>query len=171
MTRSSAREIAVHLSFAMGFSDRTAEEVLGEALSRENFQRLGGEDPLYSEYPNEKQRQYITTLVKGVYEHGVELDGYISKYAIGWSFARISRMAAAIMRVAMYEILYMPDIPASAAINEAVELAKRYDSPEAASFVNGILGSYVRKELPEERVPVRGRAAEAEKDGGEGNEA
>ena len=109
--------------------------------------------------------------MKGVYEHGVELDGYISKYAIGWSFARISRMAAAIMRVAMYEILYMPDIPASAAINEAVELAKRYDSPEAASFVNGILGSYVRKELPEERVPVRGRAAEAEKDGGEGNEA
>ena len=162
MTRSSAREIAVRLSFAQGFSSQGAEELLREALSRESFQRLKEEDPLYNEYPNDKQRKYISALVRGVCAHSVELDGYISKYAIGWSFARISRVVSAIMRVAMYEILYMPDIPASASINEAVELAKRYDSPEAASFVNGILGAYVRQELPEERLPDRkgGQAAD-----------
>ena len=115
MTRSNAREIAVHLAFALGFSNESADDLLKESLNRENFQQLSGEDPLYQEFPNEKQRQYIQDLVKGVYEHGAELDGYISKYAIGWSFSRISRMAAAVMRVTMYEILYMPDIPAAAA--------------------------------------------------------
>lgn len=65
MTRSNAREIAVHLSFALGFSDQTAEELLEDSLSRENFAQLKDEEPLYGEYPNEKQRQYITALVKG----------------------------------------------------------------------------------------------------------
>ena len=103
--------------------------------------------------------------MKGVYDHGAELDGYISKYAIGWSFSRISRMTAAVMRVAMYEILYMPDIPAAAAINEAVELARRYDAPEAASFANGILGAFVRGELPPERADAVDTQAEDKKDG------
>ena len=161
MTRSNAREIAVHLCF----SDQTAEELLEDSLSRENFAQLKDEEPLYGEYPNEKQRQYITALVKGVYDHGAELDGYISKYAIGWSFSRISRMTAAVMRVAMYEILYMPDIPAAAAINEAVELARRYDAPEAASFANGILGAFVRGELPPERADAVDTQAEDKKDG------
>lgn len=152
MTRSNAREIAVHLSFALGFADQEADDLLSQALTRENFEQLQGEEPLYSEFPNEKQRVYITALVKGVADHGPELDSYIAKYAIGWSFSRISRMASAIMRVAMYEILYMPDIPAAAAINEAVEIAKHYDSPETASFINGILGAFVRGELPPERA-------------------
>ena len=165
MTRSNAREIAVHLSFALGFSDQPAEELLEDSLSRENFAQLKDEEPLYGEYPNEKQRQYITALVKGVYDHGAELDGYISKYAIGWSFSRISRMTAAVMRVAMYEILYMPDIPAAAAINEAVELARRYDAPEAASFANGILGAFVRGELPPEQADAVDTQAEDKKDG------
>lgn len=161
MTRSNAREIAVHLSFALGFADQEADELLSQALTRENFEQLRGEEPLYGEFPNEKQRTYITDLVRGVHDHGPELDGYISKYAIGWAFSRISRMAASIMRVAMYEILYMPDIPAAAAINEAVEIAKRYESPEAASFINGILGAFVRGELPPERASAPAGAAPA----------
>ena len=150
MTRSNAREIAVHLAFALGFSNESADELLKESLNRENFQQLSGEDPLY-----EKQRQYIQDLVKGVYEHGAELDGYISKYAIGWSFSRISRMAAAVMRVAMYEILYMPDVPPAAAINEAVEVSKHYETQETAAFINGILGAFVRGELPPERAAAK----------------
>lgn len=150
MIRSNAREIAVHLAFALGFSDKTADQLLEETLNRETFQQLSEEEPLYQEFPNEKQRQYIQTLVKGVYEHGAELDGYISKYAIGWSFSRISRMAAAVMRVAMYEILYMPDVPPAAAINEAVEVSKHYETQETAAFINGILGAFVREEFPQE---------------------
>ena len=142
MTRSNAREIAVHLAFALGFSDRTADELLEVSLTRENFEQLKEEDPLYNEFPNEKQRRYITELVKGVDAHGPELDGYIYKYAVGWCFSRITLMAAAVMRVAMYEILYMPE----------VEGAKRDETPETAAFINGILGSFVRGELPPERA-------------------
>ena len=85
--------------------------------------------------------------MQGVFSHGPELDDYISRYAVGWSFARIPRMAAAIMRTAMYEVLYVPDVPNAAAINEAVEIAKRYETQEVVSFVNGILGSFVRAEF------------------------
>ena len=58
-------------------------------------------------------------------------------------------MASAIMRVAMFEILYMQDIPDKAAINEAVEIAKKYETPETVKFINGILGSFVRQEFAE----------------------
>ena len=87
--------------------------------------------------------------MKGVDEHAAELDGYIAKYAKGWSFSRIPLVASAIMRVAMYEILYMQDVPNSAAINEAVEIAKKYETPETVKFINGILGSFVRQEVTE----------------------
>ena len=148
ITRTVARESAVHYAFELGFSNLTAQELLEQELTQERFGEIAEIDPLYAEFPDEKQCAYIRKLVEGVGEHGYELDEYISKYAIGWKFQRIPRIAAAIMRVAMYEVLYMPEVPASAAINEAVELAKKYDEPKVASFVNGILGSFVRKELP-----------------------
>ena len=127
MTRSNAREVAVHMIYELGFGSRSAEELLEHEMTRERFAQLGEEEPLYAQFPNEKQRQYIRDLVQGVYVHGPELDDYISRYSVGWSFARIPRMAAAVMRTAMYEVLYMPAIPNSAAINEAVEIAKNYE--------------------------------------------
>ena len=72
---------------------------------------------------------------------------YIEKYARGWKTERISRTAGAILRCAMSEILWMPEVPNAAAINEAVELAKKYEDEDTVSFINGILGSFVRKEL------------------------
>ena len=155
MTRTAAREIAVHFAFELGFTNQTAEELLAEALNRKTFEQIGEEEPLYAEFPNEKQREYISKLVKGVYEHSPELDEYISKYTIGWKYSRLNRVAIAIMRVAMYEILYMQDIPNAAAINEAVEMTKHYEEPEVVSFVNGILGSFVRNECPPEPVGLK----------------
>ena len=159
MTRTAAREIAVHFSFELGFTRQEPEELLREALTRKTFASIGEEEPLYAEFPNEAQRAYISSLVKGVYAHGPELDEYISKYAIGWKFPRLNRVAVAIMRVAMYEILYMQDIPNAAAINEAVELTKHYEEPEVVSFVNGILGSFVRGEYIPDPVGLPGRPA------------
>ena len=147
MTRSNAREIAVQLIFSLGFGNLSAQEVLDSQLTPERFAELAEENALYAQFPNEKQQQYIRDLVQGVFSHGPELDDYISRYAVGWSFARIPRMAAAIMRTAMYEVLYVPDVPNAAAINEAVEIAKRYETQEVVSFVNGILGSFVRAEF------------------------
>lgn len=147
MTRSNAREIAVHFIYELSFGNESAQELLDSQLTPERFRALAEELPLYAQFPNEKQEQYIRELVQGVFAHGPELDDYISRYAVGWNFARIPRMAAAIMRTAMYEVLYMPDIPNAAAINEAVEIAKSYESAEVVSFVNGILGSFVRAEF------------------------
>ena len=149
MTRSSAREIATHIIFSLGFDTRSAREVLDAELTRERFQELGEELPLYEQFPNEKQERYIRELVQGVFAHGPELDDCISRYSVGWSFARIPRMAAAIMRTAMYEVLYMPEVPNAAAINAAVEIAKGYEPVEVVSFLNGILGSFVRAEFPD----------------------
>ena len=140
MTRSNAREIAVQLVFSLS---------------------------LYTHFPGEKQVPYIKELVQGVFAHGPELDDYISRYSVGWSFSRIPRMAAAIMRSAMYEVLYMPDIPNAAAINEALEIAKNYESQEVVSFINGILGTFVRTEFADtppkpEKVETAGGGEQAE---------
>jgi len=149
MTRTVAREIAVHMVFELGFGDRSARQLLEEELTPEKFALIGAEEALYAKFPDETQEKYIRTLVNGVFEHGPELDDYISRHAVGWSFARIPRVAAAIMRVSMYEMLYMPEIPNAAAINEAVEIAKGYETPEVVSFINGILGTFARREFPE----------------------
>lgn len=150
MTRSNAREIAVHLAYELGFSSLTADELLARRMTPEAFALLGEEEPLYADFPNEKQKRYITELVRGVYSHGAELDGYIERFAVGRRFDRINRMAAAAMRVTMYEVLYMPEIPNAAAINEALEIVRRYEEEDVVRFVNGVLGAFVRAEFPGE---------------------
>jgi len=150
MKRSTAREIAVHFAFELAFSDKSVQQLLERELTAESFAQRAQDEPLYTEFPGEGELDYITRLVLGVGGHGAELDGYIAKYAKGWKFSRIDRVASAIMRVTMYEILYMPDIPNSAAINEAVEIAKKYVDDDVVKFINGILGSFVRSEVPDQ---------------------
>ena len=141
MTRTAARQLAVQLCFAANSGgDLTTEEFFDE----EYFHALPAEGALFSELPGEKERQYISTVVNGVKEKTPELDAIISRYAQGWKISRISKTALCILRCALYEILYMPDIPSGASINEAVELSKGYDEPETVSFINGILGSFMR---------------------------
>jgi len=118
-------------------------------LDKSYYETCADEAEVYASYPSQKQAAYLRRVAVGVLEHGPELDAYIEKYAKGWAVGRISRVAVAIMRVAMYEILYMPDVPGASAINEAVEIAKKYEDPETVAFVNGILGSFIRAELPE----------------------
>ena len=137
----------MHISFALGANPRPAEAYLDELLDKTYYETLGEEDDLYAEYPSKKQIAYLRQLVRGLGEHLVELDFYIEKYARGWKVGRISRVAVAIMRVAMYEVLYLPEVPGSVAINEAVEMAKKYEDADTVSFVNGILGSFIREEL------------------------
>ena len=147
MTRSTAREIATHLAYELSFTDLPVEAFLDRELSGETFEDLSPECDIYTALPNEKQKQYIRRLVSGVAEHAAELDSYIERYAKGWRFDRISLVASAIMRVAMFELMYMPDIPHGVSINEAIEIAKKYESPETVKFMNGILGSFLREEI------------------------
>ena len=145
MNRREARELVLHLIFAGEYSGMSGEELL-ESVNEENFQSLEPEYELYKKLPSENQQEYITRAVIGVMEHLYELDDYIEKYAVGWNIARISRISKCILRLSMYEVLYL-QIPVGASVNEALELAKKYDSDEASGFINGIMGAFVQKEL------------------------
>ena len=151
MTRSEAREIAMRLCCGISTSGRDAGEALEEIFDKEYYTSLADEDPLYKNYPDKKQADYISRLITGIGQHNAEIDQYISRYSSGWEFHRISRTALAIMKVAMYEVMYMTDIPDSVAINEAVELAKKYEEPETVPFVNGVLGTFYRQEVSQIR--------------------
>ena len=135
------------MCFSLSDNPKNPEELLSNTFEEEYYSTLKKEDKLYNQKPDSRQFAYISALVTGVCEHAAELDGYIDKYAVGWRYGRISRTAAAIIKTAMFEVLYMPDVPDSAAINEAVELAKSYESPETVSFINGILGAFARTEI------------------------
>lgn len=158
MTRTTAREIALQLGFAAAASEDFAQDVLDAFFEPEHYESLSGESPLFQEYPDERQMRYIRKLVQLIFDHRVQLDAYIQKYSSGWRVDRISKPAAAIMRSAMCEILFMDDVPNAAAINEAVELAKRYGDPDMAAFINGVLGAFVRGELTAEPAPPASEA-------------
>lgn len=144
VSRKKAREIALHLVFELGFGAFEAENVMTERLDEEIMRSIGGEIALYAGALDEAQTKYIVTIVKGVAENLEALDEQIAAHAKGWSLSRLSRMTIAILRVALYEMQYVEDVPVGVAINEAVELAKIYDSEETAAFINGILGAVAR---------------------------
>ena len=145
MNRRGARELVLHLIFSGEYTGYKGDELLKD-INEENFLSLAGEYDLYQEMPPENQQEYIRRPVTGVMEHLYELDDYIEKYAKGWNIARISRISKCILRLSMYEVLYL-SIPVGASVNEALELAKKYDSEEAAGFINGIMGAFMEHEV------------------------
>lgn len=131
MKRKKAREEVVKLVYQMNMlSD--ANEVLDVYVTLNNVK--------------ENDLAYIEGTVKGVEEHLEEIDAKISANLKNWTIDRISQVSLAAMRVAVYEMLYVEDVPASVAISEAVEIVTGYDDPDNASFVNGVLGSIARGE-------------------------
>lgn len=150
MTRTVAREISVQLGYSLAEKPENAAELLDSFFDREYFSTLSAENDLFVEYPGKKQIQYIREVVEGVISHRDELDYYIEKYSRGWKISRISRTALTILRTALFEVLYMDDVPESVAINEAVELSKGYEEQETVSFINGVLGGFMRSERGEE---------------------
>ena len=151
MTRTAARELAILLGFAAGADGaETAQETMDRFFEPEHYASMAEENPLFAEYPDERQMEYIRSLVTLMAERCETLDAYIEKYARGWKADRISRTAGAVLRCAMSEILWLPGGPNAAAINEAVELAKKYEDADTVSFINGILGGFVRGETEQE---------------------
>jgi transcription antitermination protein NusB len=90
---------------------------------------------------------FTRELVDGTVAHRDELDELIARHSRGWSLDRIAPLERNIMRVALYELLHRPDVPAEVAIDEAVEAAKELCSADAPAFVNGILGAVEREEV------------------------
>ena len=123
MSRTRAREIALHLVYEMNFRAFETDEDILECLEDGALQA-------------------------------------VSEESKGWSLKRITRISRAVLRLALYEMLYVDDVPVGAAINEAVELAKAYDSDEAGRFVNGILGTVGRELQAEEAAEPAGKTDE-----------
>ncbi len=144
MTRSTAREIVIHLVYGMDYTHAGIDQTLETLLETGYYSGLGKETELYQERPNKKQMAYIRAVAGGCAEKSEELDAVIAKYAIGWSVSRISRLVKAILHVAIYEVLYVEDVPTGVAINEAVRLTRIYEDEEVVAFVNGILGAFAR---------------------------
>lgn len=149
MTRADARELAVHLIYGRNFTGEEPEEVVAVRLNKEYYTQLSAENEIYTERPSRKQLQYIDTVVAGVANREEYLNQQIQQYSIGWNVSRISRLTRAVLQLALYEIQYVEDVPAGVAVSEAVRLAKKYDGDETGSFVNGILGSFVRAQATE----------------------
>ena len=144
MKRSAAREVAIRLCYSAEVAGMETVDFIADFFEADHYATLCAEDELFASVPNEVQMNYIRTLVTLVFEHKSELDGEIEKYSKGWSLKRISKISLAILRCALCEIIYMDDAPDRVAINEAVNVAKKYEEPETVSFINGVLGSFVR---------------------------
>lgn len=144
MSRSNARELAVHLIYGREFTGEEPEQIVAARLNKAYFKKLADENPVYVQRPNRYQIAYIDTVVSGVANRQDELNDIISQFSIGWDVRRISKLARTILQLAIFEILYVEDVPTGVAISEAVRMAKTYDGDETGSFVNGILGAYSR---------------------------
>lgn len=144
MSRKAAREVAVNIVYDYGFNNEIGDESLAYFLSDDFAKSVAADTDVYSRVGKE-QHKYIIGIVNGVAENCSEIDSMIKKYSVGWNLNRISRIAMAIMRVAVYESKFADDVSESIAINEAVEIAKKYDTSETVSFINGVLGSVVRE--------------------------
>lgn len=104
-------------------------------------------DNLMNEVPQSiSSMPYIKNVVLGVMDKYDELSEAISaNLAGGWRLERISKVARAVLMLAIYEIRYVDDVPDKVAINEALELAKKFDEPDSSAFVNGVLAGVVKK--------------------------
>ena len=130
-TRSEAREAAFTQNFQINQHGDELDEMMQELLN----EKPECEDNL----------GYIQTVVQGVKEKRDELVGEVEKYLKkGWTISRISKVSLTILKLAIYEIKYMDDVPPKVAINEAVELSKKYGTDEDPKFINGILGSFMK---------------------------
>ena len=131
MTRREEREQAFILLFEKAFNEETEiAELYDFAIENEV---ITGSD-------------FIKSLLLKTWENVENIDSVIEKYSVGWKLSRISKVALAVLRLAICEILYFDDIPAGVSINEAVELCKKYAAKDDAAFVNGLLGT-ASKEL------------------------
>lgn len=139
MSRRQAREYALQFVFSRGFNP---EEDVQELQA--NF--LEAETAVIEKTEfTKKDMEFADRLIQGTLEHMEEIDEQIRKSAIGWTFERISKVDLAILRLAIFEISFLEDIPEGVSANEAVELAKKYSADDAGSFINGVVGKIIRE--------------------------
>jgi len=106
---------------------------------------------LYESQAEAEVRQFARTLIEGCWAHREQLDALIASVAENWDIHRMAVVDRNVLRLASYELLFLDDVPPKVAINEAIDLAKRYSTADSGAFVNGILD---RIRLEHERTPA-----------------
>ncbi len=133
-----SRETALKVLFQIDLVSTNIEEVLKYTLSDGDF--------------SAEVKEFTLILVKGVLSNLSKIDEVINIYANNWSLERITNIDRNILRMTIYEILYLKNIPKSVSINEAVELAKKYGTKSSFSFVNGVLGKIDKNDKILEKI-------------------
>ncbi|SCG83312.1 N utilization substance protein B [Proteiniborus sp. DW1] len=130
MGRKLARESAMKLLFQMQINNDFSSEAVDFFLNNNEF--------------SDDEKEYIQNTVNSITENIELIDGKIEQYALGWKINRLPRVDLAILRIAIYEILFRDDIPVEVSINEAIDISKKYSTSESSKFINGLLGSIAR---------------------------
>ncbi len=136
MNRSKLREKVFRLVFRVAFNDR-------EELQQQTVLFFGDEE---QEGMTEKEQKQVQDKFENIVARLEEIDAMINEKSTGWNVSRLGKVELAILRLAIYEIVYDDSIPGSVAINEAVELAKQYASEEAPAFINAVLAKFMPKD-------------------------
>lgn len=126
MSRRAAREAALQVLFQMDLGKTDAEDAI-TFVSEEN--KLG-----------EAQLQFVRNLVRGVMDNFERINNIIKEISIDWDLGRMAAVDRNILRLALFEICFSPEVPPSVAVNEAIELGKTFSTAESGRFINGILG-------------------------------
>lgn len=142
--RRKARELALQVLFQKDLRRKRVDDIL----------TLVSSPTLW----DEDTRNFFFTLVRGVEEKEEIVDRLITEVAEGWTLHRMANIDRNILRIAAYEIVFLPEVPASVSINEAVELGKKYGTEESGRFINGVLGQLLRY------LEKQGNLEEAQKD-------
>lgn len=142
MSRRHARESAIKFLYSTDFNkNESLDEMLKEFFDAEED---NDEDKLQDAL-NSNDVIFAEEIIRGTIDKLQEIDRLIQNNTTGWTKDRIAKVDLAILRLALYEILYREDIPGSVAINEAIELAKKFSTEESGGFVNGVLGKIIRE--------------------------
>ena len=134
--RHQARELAVQILYEVDVTEHSADEVLARTRAQHE--------------PHDDVYAYVTLLIRGVHAEQDEVDERIGAAAPAFPVTQLAPVDRNILRVAIFELLFQPDVPSKVAINEAIELAKRYGGESSGKFVNGVLGT-VYKRIDSER--------------------
>ena len=145
MSRATARAAAMQLIYEKIAGGQGGEESLQMVYDELRAEEEAGQGIIGKNEPEKDDRAYIAQALEGVLEHLEDIDPLIAKTAKGWTLERMALVDLTILRLAVWEILYVPEIPGNVSISEALLLTEKYSDPEDKSFLNGILGSILRE--------------------------
>ena len=132
--RSVARESALKILYQMEMTGREPSEALPAFWQQE------------PDHPQDV-RDFAARLVEGIHAHMPEIDGKLGEYAANWQLSRMAVIDRNVLRIGLFELKFAADIPPKVAINEAVDLAKKYGDHDSGKFVNGILDKVHKREI------------------------